>query len=624
MTTTIKKAWNFYINTTNGFIPLGYQLKDFNRHLETVDLVDNNDTLEGTKSNGERLTDDDDDDDDDDTGNDELLFDAQESIIKTPRRRPVEKIWTTIIENRRNEDEDEIISNDTMEEILPGVYIKRGDSFSGDETTLVSGNIEQGGDSNASNILDDLKFNDAVSLVNIVIKLLNEKENKINSKEDLNSFKKIYFKSIIGLINSINLEPTKCELIKQILDNFEIKNDLLFKRDDINPMINKNYQYDDEDNDEDGDETRSELYAKIRHNLVKFERVDYAEFYNEPIDRINDDVCDFTYPDSEDSMYGDGDNEFINFGATNDNSRQSSRYPFTKSYDDPFEDDFIVNKEKFKSNGEIMLDENNDFGNAINFLNKYDDILPNEKLYKIIKFMFLLNIDLLIKTIKVSIKLIEFFKPIFQIIFIEMIKLNEKYQILNSLFNFFISFILQIIMFLKEGIEDEEGISNLIFNKLSQLNKEVGGNTEFFESKGMGIINENEYPKKKKLRYVKPKSRDYRGGKKRKTKSRSSYTPHGISRKENMVSNEEKNDLFFFDEGLSDMYDYKSKKQHDTYNVYSSMYNRNKDLTNNNNNDTYSKKLFNLTMRKAGEYLLQSQFNDIKTDNKGNNSGYYY
>ncbi|GMF18240.1 unnamed protein product [[Candida] boidinii] len=123
MTTTIKKAWNFYINTTNGFIPLGYQLKDFNRHLETVDLVDNNDTLEGTKSNGERLTDDDDDDDDDDTGNDELLFDAQESIIKTPRRRPVEKIWTTIIENRRNEDEDEIISNDTMEEILPGTLM---------------------------------------------------------------------------------------------------------------------------------------------------------------------------------------------------------------------------------------------------------------------------------------------------------------------------------------------------------------------------------------------------------------------------------------------------------------------------------------------------------------------
>ncbi|GMF07379.1 unnamed protein product [[Candida] boidinii] len=326
-------------------------LKDINRHLEPVDLTGNSDKLAA----GEHLTD---DDEDEDTGNDELLFDAQESImneIKSPRRRPVEKIWTTIIENRRNEDDVEFTSNDTMEELLPGVHIKLSDGFG--EETIVAGNNEEG-NSNASNILDDLKFNDAVSLVNIVIKLLNEKENKINSNEDLNNFKKIYFKSIIGLINSINLESTKWELMKQIIDNFEIKSDLIFKRDDIIPMINKNNQYDvdlDGDDDEDEDETRAELYAKIRHNLVKFERVDYAEFYNGPIDRISiNEVSGFTDPDSEDSMY-DINNDIISLGVANDNLSQGSRYPFTRSYEDPFEDDFIVNKENFQPNGEIML-----------------------------------------------------------------------------------------------------------------------------------------------------------------------------------------------------------------------------------------------------------------------------
>ncbi|GME66784.1 unnamed protein product [[Candida] boidinii] len=657
MTTTIKKAWNFYINTTNGFIPLGYQLKDINRHLEPVDLTGNSDKL----ASGEHLTD---DDEDEDTVNDELLFDAQESImneIKSPRRRPVEKIWTTIIENRRNEDGVEFTSNDTMEEILPGVHIKLSDGFG--EETLVAGNNEEG-DSNASNILDDLKFNDAVSLVNIVIKLLNEKENKINSKEDLNNFKKIYFKSIIGLINSINLESTKWELMKQIIDNFEIKSDLIFKGDDIIPMINKNNQYDvdlDGDDDEDEDETRAELYAKIRHNLVKFERVDYAEFYSGPIDRISiNDVSGFTDPDSEDSMY-DSNNDIITLGVANDNSSQGSRYPFTRSYEDPFEDDFIVNKDNFQPNGEIMLHRKynqngitfskNDYGN-VSFLNKHDDLLPNEKLYKIVRVSLSLSIDMLIKTIKLSLKLIEIFKPIFQIIFIEIINLNEKYQILNSLFNFFVSFILQIIMFLKEGINEEEGIGSVIFSKLSQLNRKVGSNSEFFESEKTGTINENEYPKNK-THSNKTKLKDSHGGRKKRSKPRSNHFhsknrthSHFKSEKENKGSNEENS------KETPDAYNHKPKEWHDTYNVHPSMYNSagtrsgknnlfsvnnnnhnnssrrssssNSRINNNNNkNNTYSKKLLNFTIRKAGEYLLQSQFNDINSDKNGN-SGYYY
>ncbi|GMF36584.1 unnamed protein product [[Candida] boidinii] len=216
-------------------------------------------------------------------------------------------------------------------------------------------------------------------------------------------------------------------------------------------------------------------------------------------------------------------------------------------------------------------------------------------------------------------------------------------------------------MFLKEGIKEEEGIGGVIFNKLSQLNRKVGSNGEFFGSEKTGTIDENGFPKNK-IHFNKHKLKDSHGGRKKRSKPRSSHShsknrahTHGRSGKENKGSNEENDSLFFEEKSkeTSDAYNHKPKEWHDTYNVHPSMYNSggirngknnlysannnnhnnssrrssssNSSINNNNNNknNTYSKKLLNFTMRKAGEYLLQSQFNDINTDKNGN-SGYYY